>query len=153
MKHIWTVLCQKSTIDVDSNQLSLFNCMEELSIVIDKTEAVGKNLAIPIEFQLVSYFTADDTSLAHLINLRIEIMDPSGKALNVFENSHQIKQGVARFRSRANISGMPVTDSGRYFFKIFQKTDSAGEFELISELPLDVKLSYKIMDGVNIAKK
>lgn len=153
MKHIWSVLCQKSSIDIDTNMMSLFNCLEELNVVIDRTGGAGEHVVIPVELQLVSFFSGENADSDGWLDLRVEIVDPTGRILNAFENRHEVKKGFLRFRNRANIQGLPVTTQGRYIFRLLRKADESRNFEVISELPLDVKLSYRIMDGVKFAKK
>ena len=43
MKHIWSILCQNSSIDDKTKLLSIFSCIEELGVTIDK--AKGEPLA------------------------------------------------------------------------------------------------------------
>lgn len=152
MKHIWTVLCQKSSIDVETNLVSLFNCIEELDLVIDKIKAPSGNLVIPVEFQLVSFWTIENPNKDSLLEIKIELIDPVGKVLNGFENKYPIKKGILRFRNRTNIKGMPITNAGRYVIKIMQRAEGKKQFEDCAELPLDIKIAYKLIDA-NEAKK
>jgi hypothetical protein len=146
MKHIWTVLCQKSSIDNETNLLSLFNCVEELSLIIDKTKAPRGNLVIPIEFQLVSFWTVENSNKDNTLEMKGELIDSNGKILNKFENKFNIKKGISRFRNRTNFQGLPITEAGRYIIKMMQKNEDKKEFEIVTELPLDIKISYKLMD-------
>ena len=145
MKHIWSVLCQKSSIDFENNQLSLFNCLEEINISLDGTNALKNNLVIPIEFQLVSYWSRQQAD--EKINLKAagELFDANGKIINSFQNSFLIKSGIMRFRSRTNIQGLPITGPGQYHLR-FYRLNIKNEREMVAELPIDVKINYKIMD-------
>lgn len=148
MNHIWTVLCQKSSIDYESNLLSMFNCVEELNLSIDNTKVVEKNLVIPAEFQLVSFWTVENPNQDNVLEIRGELLDPNGKILNQFENRFEIKRDVLRFRNRTNIQGLPVTEAGRYVFRIMQRKAGQDSFVTVADLPLDVKISYKLMEKV-----
>lgn len=146
MKHVWTVLCQKSSIDIDNNLLSLFNCLEELELLIDKTKTKEKNLVIPVEFQLVSFWTITNQNQDNILETEGEFIDPNGQILNKFINKFNIKKGISRFRNRTNIQGLPLTEAGTYIFRIKQKKENQTKFEVVAELPLAVKISYKLMD-------
>lgn len=150
MKHIWSLLCQRSSIDVDNNQLSIFNCLEEISLSLDNSEALKRNLVIPIEFQLVSYWSREIADVEFDLLTFGELVDASGKLINTFTNSFPIKQGVLRFRNRTNIQGLKITGPGRYYLRLYRQSgqDNAGDFtkDLVTELPIDIKISYKIMD-------
>jgi len=145
MKHVWSLLCQKSSIDVESNQLSLFNCLEEVNINLENTDALKNNLVIPVEFQLVSYWSREKAETEINLDSIGELIDADAKVINTFNNSFPIKQGILRFRNRTNIQGLPITGPGRYYLRLYQKI-SLDKREMVAELPLDVKISYKIME-------
>jgi hypothetical protein len=146
MKHIWTILCQKSSIDFESNLLSLFNSAEELSLTIDKSRTSPDKLIIPVELQLVSYWTIENIDKENILDIRGELLDPENKTLTTFENKFEIKKGIVRFRNRTNILSLPITKSGRYIFKMMQRKSGKSTFETVAELPLDVNISYKLLD-------
>ena len=147
MNHIWTVLCQKSAIDFEANLVSLFNCLEEISVVVDKVNVGTKGLVVPVEMQLVSYWTVIDPGRENWLEFRGELVDPQGQVINSFANQFSVAKDVWRFRNRTNIQGLLVTDSGRYFFRMSQKTETSGGFQVVAEVPLDIKLSYKLLDN------
>lgn len=147
MKHIWSVLCQKSSIDFETNLLSLFDCIEELSLKIDKNKAPkGDKLVIPIEFQLVSFWVIEDSSKDNILDIKVELLDPDRKSLNHFESNFSIKKGVSRFRNRANIQGLSVTKSGRYSFNVMQKKEGEKDYKIVSEIPIDIKITFKAQE-------
>lgn len=146
MKHIWTVLCQKSSIDVETNLLSMFSCVEELSLQLDKTKPTADKLVIPIDLQLVSFWAVEKPEQDNSLELEGELISPDGEVLNKFSNQFKIKAGILRFRNRTNVHGWPVQGEGRYWIKIKQKVAGAKDFSLITELPLDIKISYKLME-------
>ncbi len=150
MKHVWSVLCQKSSIDFENNILSIFGCIEEMNVVIDKDKIVeNEKIVIPVEFQLVSYWIAEDSSVSNSLEIKGEFIDSSGLVLSSFENSQQIKPGSARFRHRVNIQGFPVTKEGRYYLKLWQKKlGGKKEFSLVAELPVDVKIAYQLLKKI-----
>ena len=114
MKHVWSLLCQKSSVDTDNNLLSLFECIEELNLRIDKNKAPkGDKLVIPIEFQLVSFWVSEDINKEDIIDVEIQLVDPNKKVLSLFKNNISVKKGVQRFRNRLNIQGLHDTKSGR----------------------------------------
>jgi len=142
MKNIWSIICQRSSIDEKSNLLSLFNCIEQMSLLIDKEQlSKNKKNVIPVDFQLVSLWTIEDPSKENITEIKNEFVDPDNKVLNTFYNKFKIKRGALRFRNRTNIQGLPITKEGRYYYRIWQK--KKNKFELISELPLDINISYK----------
>lgn len=144
MKHIWSVLCQKSSIDIENNLLSLFECIEELNLVIDKTKTPqGERLIIPLGFQLVGFWITEDNTKENILDIRVELLDPDKKILNHFENNFSVKKGISRFRNRTNIQGLPVTKSGRYSFNVMQKKEGEKDYKVVSEIPIDINITFK----------
>lgn len=148
MQHVWSILCEKSSIDTETNLLSLFSCLEEISVVVDKDKMIEKDnkFVIPANFQLVSFWILAEENVKKDNELvtKVELIAPSGEVLNQFNNSFKIKSGARRFRNRANIQGVPVVGEGRYFLKLWHQ--SGEDYKLVSSLPLDVKINYKIFD-------
>ena len=147
MNHIWTVLCQRSSIDYEDNLVSLFSCLEELAVVLDSQLASSGKAVVPAQMQLVSFWTADNISQENKLEIKGELIDPQGNILNSYQNNFTIKAGVERFRNRTNIQGLPLTVPGRYFFRLWQKSNDEQEMKIVADLPLDVKISYKLLDS------
>ncbi|OIO07227.1 hypothetical protein AUJ35_02465 [Candidatus Falkowbacteria bacterium CG1_02_41_21] len=146
MKHIWSIICQKSSIDFENNLLSLFNCVEEMNLVVDKDKVSSREkMLIPAEFQLISFWVVEDSSRDNNLEIKGELIDPDNKILNTFNNSFTIKSGASRFRNRTNIQGLPITKAGRYYLKVWQKNNSKADFKLVAELPIDIKINYQLL--------
>lgn len=144
MKHIWSILCQNSSVDSNTNLLSLFNCVEELSLVIEKDKMPkDDNLVIPIGFQLVNFWTTENGNAKSILDIKLEIFDPEEKLLGTFDKDFDVPGGVARFRSILSINGIKVTKEGRYIIKVQQKESNGKKFKVVAELPLDIKITYK----------
>lgn len=139
MKNAWSIICEKSVIDAQSNLLSLFNCVEEVEIKIDKTKIVkNSKLIAPINLQLISLWMINNYVKENLFIIKIELVDPEGAILSEFSNTLKSQPGNKRLRSINNIQGMPVTKSGRYYFRISRQR--GDKFDMVSELALDVNL-------------
>ena len=144
MKHVWSILCQQSSIDQETNLISLFNAIEELNINLDKANALENNLLISVQLQLVSYWVREEALAEETLTIRTELVNPEGKVLNSFDNKLIIKSGILRFRHRNNIQGLTISGPGRYHLRVVEI--KASKEMILTELPLDVKVSYKIMD-------
>lgn len=143
MKHVWSVLCQKSSIDFENNLVSLFECIEEVNLVFNNTKnATDEKIVIPVDWQLVSYWTVDENEKEKFLNLKIEFIDPSGNCLNNHEYKMDIKEGMKRLRGRMTINGFQVTKSGRYLCRISRMIEN--NFLLLSELPVDININYNL---------
>ncbi len=146
MKHVWSILCEKSSIDNETNILSIFSCVEEISLTLDKQKMpADAKVIIPANFQMVSFWSREDGQKEDDLKIKIELLGPAGELLNQFNNNFKLNSGVLRFRNRINISGLPISGDGRYYLKIWQ--ENGEDSKLVAELPLDVKISYKLLDN------
>jgi len=151
MKNIWSIICEKSSIDAQTNLLSLFNCIEEIQLTIDKDKMPKSDkLVIPFNLQLISFWTIEDGTKDNSVEIKIDLIDPKGKVLNEFPVTLKAKKGEKRLRSITNIQGVQITEGGRYCYRILQK--KGAKFEVASETPLDINLSFKILDN-NLADR
>ncbi len=140
MKHLWSIICERSSIDYESNNLSLFNCLEQLQVTIDKSKQKdGEQLIIPLAFQLFSLWELENETM---IELTIEVVDPDGSIINSLEAPFPIKGSFKRFRSRINIPGLPITISGRYLMRLKRKLQD-NEFKVEAELPIEISVNFK----------
>lgn len=141
MKHIWSILCQSSSIDSGTNLLSIFNCVEELSLVVDKDKIKNEELVIPVKFQLVSLWGIENSKIKNELEISVNLLDPDGAVVGHIQNDFDIDKGFSRFRSFVNFEGLKITKEGRYSIEINQK--KGNKTEKVAELPLDVKIAYK----------
>lgn len=145
MKHIWSVLCQKSSIDSETNLLSLFSCVEQVEIAADKIPDKQEKIVLPVQFELIGFWTIDHPEQDNSLEFKVVILDPTGKELHAYTMNYQIKKGNIRFRNRVKFPNMPISGEGRYLFQISQKKAGSKKYEIESELPVDVKISYKML--------
>jgi hypothetical protein len=141
MKLIWAILCRDSSIDIDNNLVSIFNCLEKVEFFVDKTKLNSASqtnpLAFPADYQIVSSWEIIDASKDNKLDFKIEIVDPENKILKSFENTFSVKQGSSMFRHRAKFQGLLCTVPGKYRFNVCQKKE-ADKYELVSSIPLEV---------------
>jgi len=145
MKHIWSILCENSSVDAKSNLISLFGCIEQLNLRIDSSKALKENdMIISFKLQLISFWIVQNISKDNVLETKIELLDPDKKSLKSFKKSFNIKKGILRFRSRLNIDGLPITKEGRYIFRVSGKEADEKKYKLVAELPLDINIAYKL---------
>lgn len=143
MKHIWTVLCQNSVIDQQTNNLSIHNCIEALSLSLDERYQKEAMVTIPVEFQMVSYWKREQDEVGDLQgDLRMDVLDPRKIVLSSYATAFIMKSEFNKTRNRWTIQGLQISATGDYTLLVYKKTPS-GEYGLIAELPLEVNIEYK----------
>lgn len=156
-RHLWSVLCRSASVDKESNSLSLFNVLEE--ITINKAEDLkrGKEtigaeeqaFIIPIEFVIVTFLERlDDKDQGSMTKeAQVEIVDPSSRSILKREFEINFRQGFKRLRHLFKMNGLKITTAGTYKFYISIRESKEPPFELVAEIPVDVKI------GILLSKK
>jgi hypothetical protein len=138
MKHIWTVLCKKSIIDSDTNNISLNESLEEVTFSVPLNQALEFPVSFNFDFEIVSFWTSDNEKGGEKFFMLIEMNDPEQKVLNKFEQEILFPENKKRLRTRVKIPKLLVTKEGEYSFKIKAKKQQKENFKLLTEIPLNI---------------
>ena len=142
IKHIWTVLCTKSSINVDDNNISL-DVLESVTTVLypPKDFKAGDKMPvvhIPFDYEVVSLFSRKDANTNEKFSARVELYNPEGELLAELKQDIEMTVDMKRFRARFRVKGLPVKEAGEYLFKVHSIKE--GEHKLEAEVPLEVNL-------------
>jgi hypothetical protein len=137
MKHIWSLLCRKSVVDPDNNLLNISEALEELTVNLPAFEK-SKRVNIPMEFELTSYWIKEENDKKQYQGL-LQIYDPSNEKLGEFEFDLIFKGSFRRLRTRLKISGLVLTVSGEYKFKVMYVDGKKNTY--VAEIPLFVTIN------------
>jgi|AMQJ01.1.fsa_nt_gi hypothetical protein len=139
MKNIWSVIFNRAVVDGNTNSISLFDGVEEITVNFSKPEDISmpqKN--IPINFTVISLWSDEDTSKRRKFEYLMEILDPQNKKISEFSNISIFEAGKKRLRTIIQINGMAVTLEGEYTIVVKYKMKS-DKFIVASKIPLDIK--------------
>ncbi len=148
LKHIWSVLCGSSVLDQDTNNLTLNNLIEQVSIKLSKEDVEKKEkektkgFAVPVQMQVVVRImkTAQDVNLA--FELKLDLINPSGEIVNSMNPINiALKKGLKNVRVRNNIPVLFVDKEGEYIIVVSIKEAGESKFTEVDRVPLDVKVS------------
>lgn len=139
VKHIWSILCQNSTIDQDNNSLSISNVLDTINIKLKEGKQKSAKFVIPFNFEVVSLLSKSDLIKEEKIQIKVVILNPEMDQLGDFATDVTIPSDKKRMRSRIKMSGMPIKGQGDYIFLVSMKTGKDKEFKNIAELPFEVK--------------
>ncbi len=135
MQHLWSILCNGSSVDNESNRLSLFNIVEEIGI-----ESISDELnIIPIELHIVSIWRLLSDEKPYRGEEKVILTSPEGETL--LEASVVIDlTNFKRFRSRLFLFGFPLRGSGEYQFRITYLDLDSQEWIEVGTIPLQVNI-------------
>lgn len=139
MKHVWSALCTRGIIDKQSNNVSLFELLEEIHLFINtqliEQEGVptfGTNMA-----NWVSLFCRSDNDIPEKGKIKDEIKAPSGKTIGVRESEIDLLNHKRR-RFLRTLPIPPQNEPGIYLFETSLKTKKNNRWRKVSEIPLEV---------------
>src|SRR3989344_4716824 len=146
IRHLWSVLCSSSVLSADTNNLSLNNLIERITIPISKEQSnqrndkAAKGYIIPIEFEVVSRFLKT-TDQALALELKFDIVNPQGAILvSLPPNNFGIQKGIKNLRLRTKITPLPVDQSGEFTIVVLIKEAGESQFSEVDRIPLEVIL-------------
>lgn len=142
LTHIWSIICGSANVDQATNNVSLFNVLEQLNIDPKAFVVAENNPKIPvvnINFELFTLWKKNKKGLAVSALEKIDFIDPKGVVLGTIKSPLELSKDKDRFRLRVLIEGLKVTTPGEYKFKISVKDKSAVTYEVVAQIPLEVK--------------
>ena len=130
--HVWSVLCARSIVDRDSNNISLLDVIEQLNLAIVELPAI-----IPAQFELVTLWTRADNDMPAIGRGRVRYLCPTNELLAQIE--HAIDHSdYRRTRQRSGLVGLPISGFGRHSLHVELQVAEDGEWTEVANLPLEV---------------
>lgn len=140
MKVIWALLCERSVIDKETNNLSVHNVIEELTVISTPPQGppvpTGPGEGIAMGFQLVALWTRSLEEVPERGNGRVRLVLPGDESQLGAEYEVDLTQYL-RLRYLMHIAGLPMRGEGTYRFVIEGK-DEDGQWTPMFEVPLRV---------------
>lgn len=134
--HVWTVLCSKSAIDIESNNVSILDVIEQISIPGEpKPDGV-----LPMSFEIISLWIRSEPAKPEQGIERIIFVTPSHKSSIVTEIPIELLE-AERQRNRVKFSGLPISEEGRHYFNIEYKLDEQ-EWIKTASIPLTIHFEH-----------
>lgn len=146
INHIWSIICKKSVIDSETNNISLYEALESIQVsikVLDDKSIDQELFNIPIEYEIVSLWENKTPEKKVTADVSVEVTTNKGDVLKTFSKKLEMEKNMKRLRSRMRISGMSIPGSDQYSYKIKLKQEGDRDFKLVAELPLEVALSFE----------
>jgi hypothetical protein len=144
-QHVWSVLCQKGILDQFSNQVTLLDVVENLSIETydDAVRAArdGKQVVIPIKIHLVSMWARGDFDVPETFISRHVLVLPDGTEIAPDHGTRAVDLvQYRRIRQFVRIEGFRFIGAGVYRFLIQWRASDANEWATVGNVPFDVEL-------------
>jgi hypothetical protein len=137
INHVFSVICDKSSIDSETNKVSILEVLEQLIVFTDQSERIS----LPIQFELFSLWTRAQFDKPAQGQMRIHFCNPSGVCKVQAEVAIDLSS-VLFYRTRFRANGIELVGPGVYKFVVELKPDEKTEWVEVAQLPLWV--TYQI---------
>ena len=148
--HIWTVVCGTVAIDKETNNVSLQNILEQLTIQevgipegVDFDEIETQKIMIPHKFSVISFWTRSNLKQKVRGFGRVKLYSSKEELLFTSPEYEIDLLSNRRFRSTGKFDGFPVKGSGKYEFKVDMKINEESTWKNVASIPVEVKIPDK----------
>lgn len=152
IKHSWSIICQSSVIDQQTNNISIHNVLEQFTAEHSKAEielfrknnpAIGRGIPVNFTFQMISLWQSQNPKIQPTADVRIELFDSIGDSMQKAEFKLAFEAGKARMRTIITSPFLVVSETGLYHFKVSIKEAGSDDFAEVAEIPLEVSVTTK----------
>jgi len=137
IRHVWSVLCTKSSIDSDTNNISLFEILEQIQVSQFPEPAGDAITVVPMPVELVSLWTREPVGEPQQGECRLTMYSPRGKSLSSPPQVMDLSK-YRRFRSRFQIPGLPLDGPGLCEVEVQFRGGSEAEWNTVARVPIEV---------------
>ena len=145
VEHIWSLICSNSTIDSETNNLSLFNVIERITVTVpaaalDKAKAdKSKGLLTHVGFEVVSRFRKKTSNKTAAFDIRLRLLSPESRILMTSnEQRVAMREGIRNMRIRNRFNVLPVEKSGDYVVIVDAKEVEETGYSEVGRIPLEI---------------
>lgn len=129
--HVWSILCNGSSIDSETNVISLFGVLEQITIPANPKGIVK----LPINLEIFSLWIRGDEKVPACGKMRVVFCDPNDSCEHHAEMDVDLNNAII-FRTRVRSKGLKLRGPGRYKFVIEFQQDQSETWEKVATIPL-----------------
>jgi len=133
MRHIWTVVCANAVIDRYTNNVSLLNVLEQVTVQGNLAQAG----LLPLSLDVLTLWSRETPGVPETASARLTFRSSQDDILATHESDIQLTQNE-RLRSRVSFQGLPLRGPGTYIFQVDLLNPATSEYRKVAEVPLVV---------------
>ncbi len=145
--HVWSVLCRASSIDPKTNNISLSNIIERVTLRRDPklvqydgglSSEIKPDVVIGIPLEIVSLWRRDVSGTELKADVAIDLFGPEGEIVNTFPYNFEMKNEHRRIRTRLLFGEIHTKGGGDHFLVVKIKEEGEKDFRPVAHIPLEV---------------
>jgi hypothetical protein len=134
IQHVWSVLCQSASFDMQSNTVSLFNIIENFIVF----GAPSKGTPLILSCEIVSLWTRDAEDVPESGQMQVYLMQGDKKAADAVISLEIDLKKTPFHRTRISIGALPLFSTGRFEFHVEYKLAGEDTWQHPARLPFYV---------------
>ncbi len=138
IQHVWSVLCTKSVVDKETNNISLIEVLEQVSVVGPPVPERERGV-IPINCELVTLWSRSRDNQPARGRARVTLRGPSGEVV-VNQESEVDLSVYPRTRVRWMWTVIPFREPGCQTIGVELRVEGEAEWRDVSKVPLHIML-------------
>ncbi|MDD5050290.1 MAG: hypothetical protein PHV93_00930 [Candidatus Pacebacteria bacterium] len=145
--HVWSILCRSSNIDPQTNNISLSNVIERVTLKRDPklvqydgglSSEIKPDVVIGIPLEIVSLWRRDVSGVELKADVAVDLYGPSGEVINTFPYNFEMKNEHRRIRTRLLFGEIHTKGGGDHFLVVKVKEMGEQDFRPVAHIPLEV---------------
>lgn len=150
-RHLWSILCNSSILDAETQALSLNQIADGITIDIERKQKPKEILdnkkifSVPVQLQIVTKLMKKVPDTEIILEIQYEYLSPTGKVINKSKTEDiKFAKEYKFLQWRARLNSLPVDKSGDYTIRISIKEAGDSNFTEVDRIPVGISLSEKI---------
>lgn len=137
--HAWTVVCQKSITDKETDNISL-DVLEQLNIKVPPLPDTAKGIIFPVHIEIISLWYREPQEQPATSNVRLKLFSSSHEEIfdpllvKVDLSNHK------RFRMRVPLERIPLPKDAKGNFYFTVEVESGDAWIEVARTPLEINL-------------
>ena len=136
-EHIWSVLCYKGCIDKFTEQISLLEVVEALTVPYGSSPAELMETGLDVSLQLVSLWMRSGIEIPEVAYSRLSLQVPDGSIAERDELEVDLRKRP-RIRTFFKMAALPFRGIGLYTLIIEQRDGANDCWKQVAGIPLEI---------------
>jgi hypothetical protein len=134
LAHVWTVICSRAVLDKYSNNISLQNVLERLTVKGNPQPQT----VIPMPLQIATMWiraVPDEPTRGHT---RVQFVLPSGAIFT----SHEVDIDLTEHETHRHVlslTNLPISEAGRHFVIVETQDENGEDWHQVASVPLRIR--------------
>ena len=130
IQHVWSVVCQNASFDMQTNSVSLFNTLENLMVF----GVPSKETPVLFSCEIVSLWAREKETVPCSGQMRAFLDLPGAEEPQIITLEIDLTR-TPFHRTRITIGALPLTSSGRFEFQVEYRLAGEEAWQPAAKLP------------------